>query len=80
MVDKNDVHALKGVRTIFTRHGIDISRADVRVQKGICTIRGLVRPMPNVVVPDLEAEMMRLANIIRQKPDVRNVVLEISIR
>jgi hypothetical protein len=64
----------------LSRHGIDISRADIRVQKGTCYIRGFVAAMPGAKFADLEAEMQRLAHIVRQKPDVRNVILEISHR
>ncbi len=78
MVDHDDVYALKGVRTMLTRHGIDISRADVRVQKGICYIRGFISCQPNAHIADLDGEMDRVAHLIRTKPEIRGVVLEVT--
>jgi len=69
---------MKGIRSVLSRNGIDISRLDVRVQGGVAHIRGYVKALPNIVIPDLEIEMQRLANVIRQKPEVRTVILEVS--
>jgi hypothetical protein len=74
-----DVRGVKQVRSILSRRGIDVSRADVRVQNGVAYIRGFVAPMPSANIPDIAIEMEHVAKIIRQKPEIRNVVLEITL-
>ncbi len=76
---REDVHGLKQVRSILARRGIDASRADVRVQNGVAYIRGFVRAMPSSHISDVAIEMEHVAKIIRQKPEIRNVVLEITV-
>lgn len=73
-----DKRALKMVRSILGRRGIDVSRADVRVQRGLCSIRGFVGLVAGSHISNLETEMEQVAHIIRQKPEIRNVVLEVS--
>ena len=77
---ESDVHALKQVRSVLSRRGIDASRADVRVKGGVCYIRGIVKAIPSAHISDIETEMQQVAHIIRQKPGITNVVLEISSR
>lgn len=80
MTDHGDVHALKSVRSMLARRGIDISRADVRVQKGICYIRGFVSAMPSAHIADINTEMDQVARLLRTKPEIRSVVVEITSR
>lgn len=77
MVDPNDIRGAKAARSELARRGIDVSRADVRVSRGICTIRGLVcRCVGNE--PNLMAEMHQAAKAIRQRSEIREVVMEVS--
>lgn len=77
MVDPKDVHALKSVRTEFSKRGIDTSRADIRVSHGICHIRGWLSKMPHATFDDLEEEVHHLLKVIRSRPDIRDVALEV---
>jgi hypothetical protein len=73
-----DRHAMKAARSVLTRKGIDLTRADVRVQRGVCYIRGYIGVNPGVVIANLETEMEQAAHVIRQKPDIRSVILEVT--
>ena len=78
MVDPKDVHALKTVRAEFSKRGIDISRADVRVMHGVCHIRGTLSKAPHAVFEDLEEEVHHLVKVIRQHAGIRDVALEVA--
>jgi len=78
--NESDRLATKLARSVLAKRGIDVSRCDMRVTHGVCYIRGLVRPMPGVVIPDLKAEMENVAKALRAKQDIRDVVLEINTR
>jgi hypothetical protein len=77
MVDPKDVQALKTVRAEFSKRGIDISRADVRVMHGVCHIRGTLGKMPHATFNDLDEEVHHLVKVVRQHAGVRDVALEI---
>lgn len=72
--------ASKAARTLLTKHGLDISRAQVSVIHGICYIRGIITAMPGYRITDTQAEVERIGQFIRQKPGVRSVVVECSAR
>ncbi len=78
MVDPKDVHALKTVRAEFSKRGIDITRADIRVAHGICHIRGWLSKMPHASFEDLEEEVHHLVKVIRSRPEIRDVALEVA--
>jgi hypothetical protein len=81
MVDPKDVHALKAVRAEFAKRGIDITRADIRVMHGVCHIRGTLAKLPHAVFEDLDEEIHHLVKVVRQRPEIREVALEIvSVR
>lgn len=67
---------MKSARTILTRKGFDMARMDLRVQKGICYIRGIVAPLPGVTMENMETAMEHCGQLIRQKPEIRMVVIE----
>lgn len=71
---------MKMVRSVLARRGIDVTRADVRVQKGLCSIRGFVQAAPGARIPNIESEMELVAKILRQKAEIRSVILEITIK
>jgi len=78
MVDPNDSRALKGARQELSRRGIDISRASVSVRNGICTIRGHISRMAGAYEGNLGAEMENASKAIRQKSDIKDVVMDVT--
>ena len=77
MVDPNDVRGAKAARSELSRRGIDISRADVRVRNGVCTIRGLVSRIGSAD-GGIMADLNIIAKVMRQKSEIKEVVLEVS--
>ena len=77
MVDPNDKRGVKAARQEFSRRGIDLSRADVRVSNGVCTVRGTVSRLVGNE-PNLRSEVEIAAKVIRQKSEIRDVVLDIT--
>lgn len=80
MKDPNDVRGTKAVRNILNKRGIDISRCDIRVFKGHCDIRGVLQTLKNSDIVDLNQELPELIKLIRRKPEIRDVNLEVTIR
>ncbi len=78
MVDPKDVHALKSVRAEFSKRGIDTTRADIRVAHGVCHIRGWLSKMPHAAFDSLEEEVHHLVKVIRQRPEIRDVAVEVA--
>ncbi len=78
MVDQKDVNALRQVRTELTKRGIDIGRADIQMRNGHLTMRGSVSPMAGVTIPDIRMEVEHIARLLRQKPDIHDVVVDIK--
>jgi hypothetical protein len=77
MVDQRDVNALRQVRTELTKRGVDIGRADLQMRNGVLTMRGSVGGMPGVAIPDLKLEVEHIARLLRQKPDIRDVIVDL---
>lgn len=78
MIDQTDAQALRIVRSELTKRSIDTSRADVRVLKGICHIRGMISAPKSSGIADLNIEIEHIGRILRQKPGIREVILEVS--
>ena len=78
MVDQNDFRGQRIARTEFARRGVDISRADLYVMHGILYIRGEVKPMPKSLILDMNSEMGIITKILRQRPEIRDIVLDIK--
>ncbi len=66
------------LREISKRH-IDSSRLDVQVFHGVVYLRGTVSGMRGHDV-DIKAEMELIRRILRQRPGVRDVVLDVIYR
>lgn len=75
-----DLRASKYVRALFARRGLDVSRCDIRVNHGVCYVRGQVQKMGGVVIPDMDAEIENCAKVIRGRSEVRDVVIDVAIR
>lgn len=80
MADPGDVAGTKIARSMLGRRGIDASLADVRVMHGVLYIRGSVTAIKGVGVTDIRAETEHAARILRQRPEIRDVVLECTYR
>lgn len=78
MVDQNDFRGQRIARTEFARRGVDISRADLYVMHGILYMRGEVKPMPKSLILDMSSEMGIITKILRQRPEIRDIVLDIK--
>jgi len=78
MVDQNDFRGQRIARTEFARRGVDISRADLYVMHGIMYMRGEVKPMPKALITDMASEMGIITKILRQRPEIRDIVLDIK--
>ena len=78
MVDQNDFRGQRIARSEFARRGVDISRADLYVMHGIMYMRGDVKPMPKANIADMTVEMGIIVKILRQRPEIRDIVLDIK--
>jgi hypothetical protein len=78
--DPDDVRAQKHARTEFARRGIDTTKADIRAMHGIVHVRGTLQRMASASIPDLKAETELIARTLRQKAEIRDVVLEVQYR
>jgi len=78
MVDPNDSRGVKAARQELSRRAIDVSKATVSVRNGICTIRGHISRMAGTTEGSLGAEMENAAKAIRQRSDIKDVVLDVS--
>ena len=76
MADAKDVRGLRVARTELTKRGIDIGRCDMRVLHGTLYIKGMVSITRGVVIKDLRLEMEHIGRLLRQKPDIKDVVLD----
>jgi hypothetical protein len=76
MADHKDVHGTRIARTELSKRGIDTSRADVRVAHGVCYIKGLISPVAGSAIADIRTEMEHIRHILKQKPDIRDVILD----
>lgn len=78
MVDQNDFRGQRIARSEFARRGVDVSRADLYVMHGILYMRGEVKPMPKSMIVDMNAEMGIITKILRQQPEIRDIVLDVK--
>ncbi len=76
MKDPKDLVGLKAARSVLSRRGIDTTKADVRVMHGVLVIRGQVTAIRGSTVKDVKAEMENISKVLRQKPEIRDVVLD----
>lgn len=62
---------------MFGKRGIDVSQADLRVMHGVLYVRGVVSGMRGFDFGQLSLSesVDQVANILRKRPDVRDVSL-----
>ena len=80
MADKADIDATKRARREFTKHSIDISRADLRVMHGVLHLRGMVQRVKGGNYEDLKVETERIGRLLRQAAGVKDVVIDVQYR
>jgi hypothetical protein len=76
MADAKVTRGLRAARVEFSKRGIEIGRADLRMTHGTLHIKGTISVMRGVVVNDLKGEVELIGRILRQKPDIRDVVVD----
>jgi len=76
MINVNDVRGLRVARAELSKRGIDTLRADVRVMHGVLHLRGLISAMAGCHIEDIKTEVEHAAHILRQKPEISEVILE----
>lgn len=80
MADPKDVTGTKMARSMLGRRGIDAATADVRVMHGVCYIRGTVTAIRGGGVTDLREAMAHCARLLKQRPEIRDVVVDVIYR
>ena len=78
--DEGDVRATKAARAELAKRAIDTTMADLRCLHGVLYIRGTVRPYRGANITDIKSEMEIIARVLRQKADIRDVILECTFR
>lgn len=76
MADPRDVEGTKICRKEFIKHHVDVSRCDIRCSHGVVYIRGLIQPEKGAAYESVEEETLRIARLLRQRPMVRDVVVD----
>lgn len=80
MADPKDVAGTKFARSYFGRRGVDLTLADVRVMHGVCYLRGTVSAVKGSGVHDVKSECEQCARLLKQRPEIRDVVLDCTYR
>ncbi len=76
MADIKDVRGLKMARTELGKRGVDTTRCDVRMHHGVLYIKGAVSIARGAVIKDLRTEMEHIGRILKQKSDIKDVVID----
>ena len=80
MAAGEDAAMTKMVRGQIARRYIDSSLLDVRVMHGLVSLRGVIRVLRTHPDVDLQKEMETISTILRQKPGIREVVWDVTLR
>jgi hypothetical protein len=78
MADLSDVRGLRISRTELTKRGIDITRADLRMSHGVLYVKGAISVLKGAAIKDLKAEVEHIRLLLRQKPDIRDVIVDVQ--
>ncbi|MBL8047987.1 MAG: hypothetical protein JNJ45_04830 [Chthonomonas sp.] len=80
--DPADVSSTKYVRAMLAKFGVDATMADVRVHHGIVSIRGSLKTVKGSESEgqDLRAIVEGMAKGLKNKPGIKDVVIEASYR
>ncbi len=75
-----DVRAVKAARAELAKRGVDVTLCDLRALHGILYIRGTVKAYRGSPIHDIRAEMELIGRLLKQKSDIKDVILECSYR
>jgi hypothetical protein len=75
-----DAQTTRAIHRELVRRYVDLSRVEVRVIHGVCYIRGEMRKLRTHPEIDLDHEAEVIRKLIRQMPQVRDVVWEVYAR
>jgi hypothetical protein len=67
------------VQREISRRNIDITQLDIHVHHGVVYLRGIVKRMRGHEL-DLNHEIQIICHMLRARPDVRDVINEVTIR
>ena len=76
MADIKDVRGMRIARTELTKRGVDITRCDIRMHHGVLYVRGAVGLAKGSSIRDLKLEMEHIGRLLKQKSDIRDVVID----
>jgi hypothetical protein len=80
MADAKSARGLRSTRVEFSKRGIEIGRADLTIVHGTLYIRGLVSVIRGAKILDLRSEVDVVAKVMRQKPEIKNVIVDCQYR
>lgn len=80
MAEPTDVFATKLARREFNKHLVDVTMADIRVSHGVVFIRGVISAQRTAHYSDVEEETQRIVRILKQRPEIRDVALDVTYR
>jgi hypothetical protein len=78
--DEGDIRGTKAARAEMAKRGVDVTLADLRCMHGILYIRGTVKAYRNSNITDIKSEMELIGRVLRQKPEIKDVILECAYR
>ncbi len=74
-----DKEMTRMVQREIARRYVDTKGVDVKAIHGVVYLRGVVRPLRGVAV-DVQQEIEIIERILRNKPGVRDVINEMTVR
>jgi hypothetical protein len=74
-----DIEMMRTVRREVARRPIDTSLMTIYISHGIVYLRGQVRAMRGHEL-DLPEELKLMAKVMKQRPGIRDVVIEVTYR
>ncbi len=79
MPTPQDIEAQRIVRREIARRPIDSTLLHIQINHGIVILRGQVRPMRGHQM-DIHEEMQHIVKAIKQRPGIRDVILDVTYR
>lgn len=76
MASPESNRALRAARCEFAKRGIEMGRASVQMRHGILHITGTIGIIRGAQISNLEAEVEHAGKALRQKPEIRDVIIE----
>jgi hypothetical protein len=74
MRSEDDIRGSKIARNEFSRRGFDISRADIRLARGVLHIQGVLGAA-GMRPDEFKAALETAVKVLKSKPEIRDVVI-----